>query len=183
MKKIVLTLFLMGSVMQSYAQDVLFEKKMKMESIPVTIIESIDNDFGDFEMIESYAIPIEIIEEDVFVNRNIETDEDYETYQITLKGNKGEIVATYNKDGELLNTVEEFKNIKPSPEVRNAMGKAFPDWFIKKDYYKLTHFSGKEQKERYKFIIEKGKQKKVVYMDEKGEILNVHKKLELDLNN
>ncbi|QRM90807.1 hypothetical protein FG167_16680 [Lacinutrix sp. WUR7] len=181
MKKFILGLILIGLTMQSYGQGVLFQAKIKKDKVPGVIIEAIDTDFGDFEMTEFYAIPIEFIEEEVYVNRNMDAEEDYETYQVILKGKNSKIVTTYNKEGELLSTVEHFKNTAPNLEVRNAMAKAFPGWLITKDHYKLTHYSGKQKKERFKFIITKGKEKKVVFMDGKGEILKVQKKLNLEL--
>jgi len=181
MKKIILGLFLIGLVMQSYGQDVLFEAKIKKEEVPAAIIEAIDSDFGDFEMVEFYAVPLEFIEEDVYINRNIDSEEDYDTYQIFLQAKNGEIVATYNKDGELLSTVEQLKNAPLPTEIRNAVGKSFSGWAITKDKYKMTHYSNKQKKERYKLILEKGNEKKVVYMDGLGEILRVHQKLNLKL--
>jgi len=181
MKKIILGLFLIGFAMQSYGQDVLFQAKIKKEKVPEVIIEAIDSDFDGFEAIEFVAIPIEFIEEDVYINNDIETDEDYETYQITLKGKTSRIVAVFDKEGNLLSTVEHLYNVKPSKKVGNAMAKSFPGWAMTKDSYKMTHFSGKQKKERYKFIIEKGQDKKVVITDGKGELLKVRKKLTLNL--
>jgi len=181
MKKIILGLLLIGLAMQSYGQNVLFQAKIKKEKVPAVIIESIDYKFKDFEAIEFIAIPIEFIEEDVFINNDIVTDEDYDTYQVTLKGKNSRIVAIYNKDGDLLSTVEHLKNIAPALEVRNSIAKAFPGWAITKDSYKMIHFSDKQTKERYKFIIEKGQDKKVVFTDGKGEILKVHKKTTVNL--
>jgi hypothetical protein len=181
MKKIILGLFLVGLAIQSYGQDVLYQAKIKKEKVPEVIIEAIEEDFGDFEMVEFYAIPIEFIEENVYVNSNINSDKDYETFQITLRTKKGKLIATYNKEGEILSTVEYLNNTPPAQEVRVAMAKSFPGWVITKDYYKMTHFSGKQKKERYKLIIQKGKEKKAVYMDGKGAIIKVHKKLNIDL--
>nr|WP_321227951.1 hypothetical protein [uncultured Psychroserpens sp.] len=181
MKKIILGLILIGLAMQSYGQDVLFQAKIKKEKVPAVIIEAIDTDFGDYEMVEFYAIPIEFIDEEVYINRNIDSDEDYDTYQVILKGKNSKIVSTYNKEGKLLSSVERLKNTEPTLEVRNAMAKAFPGWIITKDHYKMNYYSGKQKKERYKLIITKGKEKKVVFMDGKGEILKVHQKLNLEL--
>ena len=153
MKKIILGLFLIGIAMHSYGQDVVFKAKIKREIVPVTIIEAIDVDFRGFEVIEFYGVPVEFIEEDVYINDDIESDEDYETFQVTLKGEHGKLVVTYNKEGQLLSSVEHLKNISPNIDVR----------------------------ERYKLILKKGDDEKVVFMDGKGEILKVHKKINVNL--
>lgn len=181
MKKFILWLFLIGLAMQSYSQEVLFQAKIKREKVPVVIIDAVGEEFGNFEMIEFFAIPLEFIEEDVYVNSNIDSDEDYETYQVTLKGKNTKMTATYNKEGTLLSTVEYGENIEPAIEVKKAMLSVFPGWVITKDRYKMTHYSGQQKRERYKFIITKGKSEKVVYMTGSGEILKVHQKLSLHL--
>ncbi|WP_282032375.1 hypothetical protein [Winogradskyella eximia] len=181
MKKIILGLFLIGIAMHSYGQDVVFKAKIKREIVPVTIIEAIDVDFRGFEVIEFYGVPVEFIEEDVYINDDIESDEDYETFQVTLKGEHGKLVVTYNKEGQLLSSVEHLKNISPNIDVREAVAKAFPGWTLTKDYYKMTHFANKATKERYKLILKKGDDEKVVFMDGKGEILKVHKKINVNL--
>lgn len=171
MKKIILGLFLIGLGIQSYGQDVLFQAKIKKEKVPAVIIEAIDYKFKDYEVVEFIAIPIEFIEEDVYVNTDIETEKDYDTYQVILKGKKGKLVATFNKEGELLSTIEHLKNIAPNAEVRKAVVKFFPGWTITKDHYKMTHFGNKKKKERYKLNLEEGNAKMVVFMDGKGTIL------------
>lgn len=171
MKKIILGLCLIGFAMQSHGQDILFQAKIKKEKVPTVIIEAVDYEFGDFEIIEFYAIPIEFIEEDVYINRNIESDEDYDTYQVTLKGKNSKMVATYNKEGKLLSTVEHLKNVAPNIEVKKAVLRDFSGWTITKDHYKMTHFGDKKKKERYKLNLEKGNAKMVVFMDGKGKIL------------
>ncbi|WP_111707683.1 hypothetical protein [Lutibacter citreus] len=177
MKKIILGLLFIGFVMQSYGQDVLFQAKLKKENVPVAVIEAINGDFGDVEMMDFYAIPIEIIDEDVYINQDINNDEDYDTYQVTLKGGNDKIIATYNKDGMLISSIEYLKDVLLPAKIRNTINKAFPGWYLTKDKYKMTHFSKAKAKERYKIIIKKGKEMKVVYMDEKGEVLKVHHKV------
>lgn len=181
MKNFFLGLLMLGFASQSYGQDVVFKVKIKKETVPTTIIESIDNDYGDLEIIEFYALPIEFVEEEVYVNDDIETDEDYETFQVTFKGEHGSLVVTYNKEGEELSSVEHLKNVAPNIDVREAVAKSFPGWTIGKDYYKMTHFANKKAKERYKLILKKGNDEKVVFMDGKGEILKVHKKIDINL--
>ena len=171
MKKIILGLFLIGLAIQSYSQDVIFQAKIKKENVPTAIIEAVDYEFGDFEVDEYFAIPIEFIEEDVYINRNIESDKDYDTYQVTFKGKNGKMVATYNKKGKLLSTIEHLKNVAPNFEIQKAVVEYFPGWTITKDHYKMIHFSDKNKKERYKLNLEKGKEKMVVFLDGKGKIL------------
>lgn len=171
MKKIILGLFFIGLGIQSYGQDVIFKEKIKKEEMPAAIIEEIATDFGDLEVVEFYALPIEFIEEEVYVNEDFDNNEDYDTYQVILKGKQGRINATFNKKGQLLSTVEHLKNVAPNIAVRRSIADNFSGWTITKDHYKMTHFSNEQKKERYKINLVKGDSKMVVYMDGKGEIL------------
>lgn len=176
MKKVIIGLLVIGFTYQSYAQEVLFEAKLKKEEVPAVIIESVEEDFPGFIIAEFRAIPIEFIEEDIIVNRNITSNDDYDTFQITLKGKGREFVATYTKDGKLLSEVEHGKNVVLPVSVRNTMSKAFPGWTVKEDNYKMIHYTGVKKKERYRIVLQKGKEMKKVYIDADGNLLSVHKK-------
>lgn len=169
-------LFLVGFVLQSFAQDVLFDVKLKKEEVPNVIIESVEEDFPDFIVEEYRPVPLEFIGEDVIVNRNINSNDDYDTYQITFKGKGERLVATYNKDGKLLSTVENGKNIAPPISVDNAVEKAYPEWIITKDNYKIVHYTGSKKIERYKLVLENSGKKIRVYTDASGNILNFMKR-------
>jgi len=171
MKKTIVGLLLVGFVFQSYAQDVLFEAKLKKEEVPSVIIENIEEDYPDFIVDEYTAVPLEFIENDVIVDRNINSNDDYSTYQVTLKG-KGEIlVATYNKNGELLSTVEHGKNVELPKAVAHTLAITYPGWNLIKDNYKMVHYKGLNKHERYKIILENSGKKIRVYTDANGKFL------------
>ncbi len=172
MKKTIIGLFLLGFMFQANAQNVLFEAKLKKEEVPDAIIESVNETFPNYDVEEFTAIPVDFVEDDVVVDRNITSNNDYNTYQITLKGKDETLVATYNKSGKLLSTIENGKDVVPPVSVTKAAEKAYPDWIIKKDRYKMIHYKGDKKIERYKLILEKGKKKKRIYTDAKGKILD-----------
>jgi outer membrane lipoprotein-sorting protein len=171
MKKTIIGLFLLGFIYQSYAQDVLFEEKLKKEEVPATIIESVDQNFPAYEVEEFSAIPIDIIENDVVVDRNITSKDDYNTYQVTLKGKNVQLVATYNKAGKLLSTVEHGKNMIIPNDIIKSIENSYPGWKIKGDSFKMVNNTGAKKRERYKIILEKGNKKKRVYTSDNGVIL------------
>ena len=177
MKKTILGLFLIGFMYQSYAQDVLFEAKLKKEEMPVAVVENVSQDFPGLVVEEFDAVPLDYIEDDVIVDRSIKSKNDYNTYQVTLKGNNQILVATYNKEGVLISTVEHGKDVVLPVSVEDAVAKEFPGWDVTEDHYKMIHYKGKKKIDRYKLNIQKGKVIKKVYFDASGNILKVHKEL------
>ena len=85
-KVVVFSLVLLGLSAQAFAQDVIYSEKIKKEDVPAAIIESVEQDYPDFTIEEMAAIPVEYVESDVYVNRDIKSIDDYDTFEITLEG-------------------------------------------------------------------------------------------------
>lgn len=179
MKKAILGLTLLGLTTQVFAQndrEVLYEAKVKKEMVPEVVLEAVESDFPGFVVEEFTAVPVEYIESDVIISNTLDPNKDYNTYQVKLL-NKGEAyVATYNKYGELMSTVENLKDVALPVNIRNAVAKAYPGWSPQKDHYKMTHYANGNKKERYKIILFKNAEKKIVYTDGDGNILEGHHK-------
>ncbi|WP_149276284.1 hypothetical protein [Pareuzebyella sediminis] len=172
MKKVVLSLVVLGLSAQAFAQDVLYSAKIKEEDVPEVIIEAVERDYPDFTIEEYAAIPIEYVESDVYVNRSIDSVDDYDTFDITLEGKGKEFTATYNKYGDLISTSEHLKNIAPPAAVRNAVAKSYPGWTIEKDVYNMKSYGNGKARERYRMELTKGNEKMHVYTNANGKILN-----------
>ena len=172
MKKVVLSLVVLGLGAQAYAQDVLYSVKIEKEDVPSVVIEAVEQDYPDFTIEEFEAVPVEYVESDVYVNRNIDSMDDYDTFDVILEAKGRELTATYNKFGDLLSTNEHLKNIAPPAAVRNAVAKAYPGWTIKKDVYNMSSYKNHKARERYRMELTKGNEKIHVYTDAKGKILN-----------
>lgn len=172
MKKIVLSIAMLGLGFQSFAQDVLYEAKIKKEEVPDVVITAVEKDYPDYVIEEFTASPLEYVESDVVINRNINSIKDYDTFILTLQNNGKELRATYDRDGNLLNSMEHDKNIAPPLAVRESLTKAYPGWEITKDTYNMSYYTGKKKRERYRLEMVKGGEKMHVYTNAKGKILN-----------
>jgi len=180
MKKTILGLLLIGFTFQSYAQtDVLFEAKIKKEKVPALVITAVEKDFPDAIVEEYTAIPVEFIEDDVIIDRNIKSIDDYNSYQITLRDKNERLTATYNKKGDLISEIAYGKNVPLPRTVLETVAKAFPKWAIIEDTYKMVSHANGKKNERYKIIIEKGNEMKKVIVDASGNIISVHKRIKL----
>ena len=174
MKSLMLGILMTGLSIQTYAQDVVFKAKLDKEDLPTVVLEAVETDFPDYTVTEYAALPVELVDEDIFVNTDISPDAKYDTYQLVLKqGNGNTMEAAYDMDGKLIETLEHLKNVTPPSAVRNSIASAFPGWTIEKDTFKMVHYSGKNAKERYKLILGKKNDKMKVYTDQNGTILKV----------
>jgi hypothetical protein len=179
MKTMILSAVLIGLVANSFAQDIVYQSKIKKEEVPVAIIESVQTDFPGYVMEEFSAVPLEYVEDYAWVNRNIKSIDEYDTFEIDLAGKDQEITATYNRYGNLLGSAAHIKNALPPPAVRDAVAKAYPGWTITKDVYNMTQYNAGKSKERYRLEIMKDGKKMHIYADANGKILNdpkMHKK-------
>ncbi|WP_203583820.1 hypothetical protein [Flagellimonas sediminis] len=174
MKNLIMGLVLTGLSAQTYAQEVLFKAEVNEKEVPVAIVEAVEKDFPGFSVTEYATIPLELIDEEVFVDTAHKPGSGYDTYQLTLnQGADRYLEATYNHKGELLSSVEHLKNVTPPAPVRNSVAQMYPGWTIEKDAFKMVHYEGKKAKERYKLLLGKNDKKMRVYTDEKGKILKV----------
>lgn len=169
---VLIGLFIMGLAFQGISQDVLFEAKLKKEDVPHLVTEAITEDFPDFEVTEVSLVPVEFIDDDVIIHKNIKKDikeGDYSTYELKLQGNGREIDATYDAEGNLKSSYEYMKDIQLPTEVAKKIAKKYPGWAFTKDNYKLDHYHGKVTTERYKVILKKGNDRKKVFVDMTGD--------------
>lgn len=172
MKSIILGLLFMGLALPSYAQDVLYEAKIKKDEVPSVVVEAVGRDYPDLTVDEYTALPVEYIEGNVFLNKDLLKNRDYETYEVSFVGKGENIDATYNKDGKRVSVTEHLDNVAPPIVVREVLAKTYPGWTIKDDTYKMTSYNGDTAKSHYRFELEKGKQFKKIYTDDHGNILN-----------
>lgn len=176
MKNLIIVLFLIGCASHSNAQDVLYEVKLKETQVPKAIIETIKTNYPNFIVKEYKAIPLDYVSEKVFVNNDITSLDDFDTFQVSLREKQGNglgvLVLLYNREGKLLSTYETLKDEALPYNVEVNIAKEFPGWTIKKDKFKLVQLADKSDSETYKFILEKGKKTMRVYTDKNGMLLN-----------
>ena len=99
-------------------------------------------------------------------------EDEYESYRLSFYIPKGYAVATYDKDGNLLRTIERYKNVKLPLAVSRALIERFPNWTVDKDIYKVSYSEPNwESKKTYKLKLTNGKKTIRVKTDEDGNFL------------
>lgn len=99
--------------------------------------------------------------------------EDYDDFFVSFYIPKGEILATYDKEGKLTSTAERFRDVALPAEVRKAVGNRYPGWRITKDVYLVNYYGDKRESSKvYKVVLENGDKRIRARLNEKGEFLN-----------
>lgn len=98
-------------------------------------------------------------------------EEEHDIYFVSFYIPDGELLATYDKDGKLLSTVERFKNVALPQTIAQAIVKRFPNWTIPKDFYLVKYREQSGSKKLYKITLENGDKRVKIKVNENGEFI------------
>jgi hypothetical protein len=174
MKKIILSLFILGLtiqfgfITQSYSQTIndgmLPEIEVYFANYKyLNAIENAEMD-STVKLLERKVANFDITSLDLY-------QEEYEYYNVSFFIPNGQIVASYDKDGNLIATIEKFVNVDPPESVIRSVEKRFPGWTIYKDVYKVRYNKDGRTTQKFKLILENGQKHIRVKIDEKGNFI------------
>ena len=167
MKKLILTLIILGFTIQNYAQ-------IRTEQLSEVVIAATNYKYLNKTGIENASIPVSLLEQKVasFDLKDAEFYADvYDTYEVTFYIPEGYILAAYDKNGEILRTAERYNNVTMPKSVINAVASRFPNWAIKKDVYLVSYYESGNITKKYKITLENGDKKMKIKVDEEGHFL------------
>jgi len=163
MKNLILGLILIGLTTQIHAQD-----PVKLPEIVIVHNYKYLSSVGS----EGVAIPVEQLQfkaSDFNVEELDIYSDEYDYYDVYFVIPQGKILASYDKDGNLLRTIERYQDIRLPTPVSKAIVKRFPNWSITKNIYQVNyHDSGKKVTKLYKVTLENGKKRIKVKVDDLG---------------
>ena len=166
MKKLLFYLLLLGFSIHIYGQT---EEKLRE-----VVIRATNYKYLNKVDLASAAIPVALLQEKAaaFNVKDSEYYSDfYDTYEVTFYIPDGYILAAYDKNGEILRTVEKYKDITLPMDVVKAIAKKYPNWAFKKDVYLVSYHEDKGVNKKYKITLENGDKKIKVTTDEKGNFI------------
>lgn len=172
MKTTLLSIAVLGISAQAMAQDLIYEAKIDQDKVPEVVISSLERDFPGYSVVRYSSNPMEFVEGNVVLNRDVLSAESYDAYDISLMGKGKELVTTYDRDGNLIVASEHMKQFTPPASIRSAIAKAYPGWTLEQDAYTMVHFSKGEKKEWYRMVLSKDGHRIKIYTDGSGKILN-----------
>ena len=167
MKKIIIGLLLVGFAIQSFAQ-------IKTEKLSEVVIAATNYKYLNKVGLENVSVPVTLLEQKVasFDLKNAEFyRDDYDTYSVDFFIPDGHILAAYDRDGNILRTVEKFKDVKLPRAVIESVAKQYPNWIFKKDVYLVSYHDDRGVTKKYKITLENGDKRIKVKTDAEGNFL------------
>ena len=165
MKKIMYFLVSIGFVGQMNAQEI---------KLPEVVISAVNYKYLNAVNSEDSDPSIARLEQQVAFYNLKESDlyeDEYDSYMIEFYIPDGKIVAAYDKDGNILRTIEKFQSVKLPKDVRDAIFTRFPNWTLDKDVYYVNYNSNKDAKKIYKIKLRNGKEVMRLKIDAVGNFI------------
>ncbi|MGY5849346.1 nicotinate-nucleotide adenylyltransferase [Salegentibacter sp. F14] len=165
MKKLLLSLFLLGFTFQALAQ---------ITELPEIELVAVNYKYLDAAGNEDVALPVKQLQQKV-AEYDVRTADfyadEYDFYTVNFFIPEGKILASYDREGNLLRTAEKFKDIALPQAVRDAIGNRFPNWSMTGDVYLVNYHEDGKVKKRYKVHLENGDKRMRIKTDEKGNFI------------
>jgi len=167
MKKLIIGLLIFGFAFQSFAQ-------IKTEKLSEVVISATNYKYLNKVGLTNASISVELLQSKVaaFDLKNSEYySDDYSLYEISFFIPDGHILAAYNRDGDIIRTVEKFKDVTLPRAVIESVARQYPNWVFKKDVYLVSYYDNNESEKitkKYKITLENGDKRIKVKVDEKG---------------
>lgn len=168
MKNLIIALFIVGLTTQVFAQD------LKTEKLSEVIVVAVNYKYLSQVGSQESAIPVNLLQRKAATYNIREADfynDDYDYYTVSFFIPKGRIVAAYDKDGNIIRTIEKYTNIALPKAVATSVAKRFPKWKISKDVYLLKYNNKKGAKRTYKLILKNGDERLRIKTDADGNFL------------
>lgn len=165
MKKIMYFLVSVGFVSQMNAQEI---------KLPEVIISAVNYKYLNAVNTEDSDPAVKRLEQEVAFYNIKDSDlyeDEYDTYMIEFYIPDGRIVAAYDKDGNILRTIEKFKSVKLPKDVRDAVFTRFPNWTLDKDAYFVNFENNKDAKKVYKIKLRNGNEVMRIKIDAEGNFM------------
>ena len=164
MKKLVLGLFIFGLTTQLYAQAI--ELSEVEIAVNYKYIDAIGTDklAKPVQLLTENALNYETHKEDLY-------DDEYEHYKVSFHIPDGKIVAAYDKEGNLIRTIEKYKNVRLPIDVLQAVASRFPNWAVVEDVYLVNFHCEKGIKKQYKIKIQNEDKVLTITTDDKGNFI------------
>lgn len=127
MKKFITLLLVAGWVLVSYSQEVIQLEETELTFTPTAEVVFEDYSNGIIKVKENFAKQfqdnaIKFLVDNFDIHRFIrESDEEFNEIKVTVKSSNGTLYATYDKNGELVNTFQKFKDVPLPSDIRNQL--------------------------------------------------------------
>lgn len=166
MKKVLLSIFILAVTYHVNSQTI---------ELPNTVI-TVNYNYANSKDAKNTPACVKKLEESVYKykteNLNDLYDEKDDICNVSFKIANGKIIASYDKDGKIVETVEKYNNVRLPLAVMQSVSNQYPSWGIIEDVYiiKYNCTKGLTQKE-YKIKIKNEDEVITIKTNEKGDFI------------
>ncbi|WP_298368090.1 nicotinate-nucleotide adenylyltransferase [uncultured Lutibacter sp.] len=167
MKKILIGLLVFGFAFQSFAQ-------IRTEKLSEVVIAATNYKYLNKVGLENADVNVSMLEQKVasFDLKNAEFYRDeYDTYAVDFYIPDGKILVAYDKDGNIIRTIEKFNDVALPREVIESVAKQYPNWTFKKDVYLVNYHESGNISKKYKIVLENNDKRIRIKVDAEGNFL------------
>ena len=168
MKKLIISLFLVGFITQQYAQN------LQVEQLNEVFIVATNYKYLDKTSAKDVPVPVKELQRRA-ATYNVKSldiyQDDYDYYEVSFVLPEGKILASYDKDGKILRTAEKYKELDLPTPVLESIAKRFPNWSITKNIYRVFYHETDGVKMKYKLTLEYGDQRMKIKVDDEGNFM------------
>ena len=165
MKKLFFYLISIGFVSQIYAQDI---------QLPEVVISAVNYKYLNAVNAEDSDMIVKQLQQKVALYNIKESElyeDDYDYYTVSFYIPDGRIVAAYDRDGNIIRTIEKFESVKLPKDVRDAVFDRFPNWTLDKDVYYVNYRTNMDTRKVYKIKLKNGSEVLRVKIDAEGNFM------------
>ena len=165
MKKLFFYLISIGFVSQIYAQDI---------QLPEVVISAVNYKYLNAVNAEDSDMIVKQLQQKVALYNIKESElyeDDYDYYTVSFYIPDGRIVAAYDRDGNIIRTIEKFESVKLPKDVRDAVFDRFPNWTLDKDVYYVNYRTNTDTRKVYKIKLKNGSEVLRVKIDAEGNFM------------
>ncbi len=168
MKKLLTGLFIFGLTTQILAQIT------QVEQLSEVVVTAVNYKYLNQTDNMDAAIPVQVLQRKAAAYDVQSQDfyqDDYDFYTVSFYIPDGKLVAVYNPEGQILRTIEKFKDVRLPKAVSQSLADRFPGWEAVSDVYRITFKEGRGAKKVYKLKLRNGDKIMRVKMNEDGDYL------------
>jgi len=150
--KLVCCLLVLGFTFEAFAQET--------ETVKLREIEMLATNYKYLNATSNReeALPVKMLQHKA-ASFNPENSDEYnegnDEYIVSFTIPDGSILAAYDKNGEIMRTIERYKNIKTPTVIAKSILATYPGWTISKNIYLITYHTEKGLNKNYKFKLKK----------------------------
>jgi len=165
MKKLFFYLISIGFISQFYAQDF---------NLPEVVISAVNYKYLNAVNAQDSDMDVKLLQEKVALYNIKESDlyqDDYDYYTVEFYIPDGKIVAAYDRDGNIIRTIEKFESVRLPKDVRDAVFERFPNWTMDKNVYYVNYNTNKNSKKVYKIKLTNDREVLRIKVDAEGNFM------------